>query len=162
MEGTLKPDKALQRLAIFREKKDSVGKAKEVSERQVLLQSTMREEEDDQIIARPKKELENHRILLLDCNVEYKKGEGQTYFEAMKEGDFTKDGEMQVQVHQGQGAVAAMHLHPPGVTIVGPFVNFNQGSKTYLWILTARMILVLMQRRHVRVTFCEGSLCMNR
>merc|ERR1719320_541115 len=37
-----------------------------------------------------KKEIENPRILLLDCNLEYKKGESQTNIEIMNEGDFSK------------------------------------------------------------------------
>merc|ERR1712203_490856 len=37
-----------------------------------------------------KRKLENPRILLLDCNLEYKKGESQTNMEIMKEEDFSK------------------------------------------------------------------------
>merc|ERR1719350_2004647 len=37
-----------------------------------------------------KRRLENPRILLLDCNLEYKKGESQTNIEIMKEDDFSK------------------------------------------------------------------------
>merc|ERR1719412_1290144 len=37
-----------------------------------------------------KRRIENPRILLLDCNLEYKKGESQTNIEIMNEGDFSK------------------------------------------------------------------------
>jgi len=37
-----------------------------------------------------KRRIENPRILLLDCNLEYKKGESQTNIEIMKEEDFSK------------------------------------------------------------------------
>merc|ERR1719341_3057349 len=37
-----------------------------------------------------KRKIENPRILLLDCNLEYKKGESQTNIEIMNEGDFSK------------------------------------------------------------------------
>merc|ERR1719228_842400 len=37
-----------------------------------------------------KRRIEKPRILLLDCNLEYKKGESQTNIEIMKEDDFTK------------------------------------------------------------------------
>jgi len=37
-----------------------------------------------------KRKIENPRILLLDCNLEYKKGESQTNIEIMDEGDFSK------------------------------------------------------------------------
>merc|ERR1719230_980159 len=37
-----------------------------------------------------KRKIENPRILLLDCNLEYKKGESQTNMEIMKEEDFSK------------------------------------------------------------------------
>merc|ERR1719500_161035 len=37
-----------------------------------------------------KRRIENPRILLLDCNLEYKKGESQTNIEIMDEGDFSK------------------------------------------------------------------------
>jgi len=37
-----------------------------------------------------KRRIENPRILLLDCNLEYKKGESQTNMEIMKEEDFSK------------------------------------------------------------------------
>lgn len=37
-----------------------------------------------------KRRVEKPRILLLDCNLEYKKGESQTNIEIMKEDDFTK------------------------------------------------------------------------
>merc|ERR1712087_719825 len=37
-----------------------------------------------------KRKIENPRILLLDCNLEYKKGESQTNIEIMKEDDFAK------------------------------------------------------------------------
>merc|ERR1719338_36296 len=37
-----------------------------------------------------KRKIENPRILLLDCNLEYKKGESQTNIEIMKEEDFSK------------------------------------------------------------------------
>merc|ERR1719402_75305 len=39
-----------------------------------------------------KRKIENPRILLLDCNLEYKKGESQTNIEIMDEGDFSKTG----------------------------------------------------------------------
>ena len=37
-----------------------------------------------------KRKIEKPRILLLDCNLEYKKGESQTNIEIMKEDDFSK------------------------------------------------------------------------
>merc|ERR1711936_103451 len=37
-----------------------------------------------------RRKIENPRILLLDCNLEYKKGESQTNIEIMNEGDFSK------------------------------------------------------------------------
>merc|ERR1719315_239072 len=37
-----------------------------------------------------KRRIENPRVLLLDCNLEYKKGESQTNIEIMKEDDFSK------------------------------------------------------------------------
>merc|ERR1712038_2077140 len=37
-----------------------------------------------------KRRIENPRVLLLDCNLEYKKGESQTNIEIMNEGDFSK------------------------------------------------------------------------
>merc|ERR1712179_790848 len=37
-----------------------------------------------------KRRLVNPRIMLLDCNLEYKKGESQTNIEIMKEDDFSK------------------------------------------------------------------------
>merc|ERR1719319_1041684 len=40
--------------------------------------------------AKVKRKIENPRILLLDCNLEYKKGESQTNIEIMDEGDFSK------------------------------------------------------------------------
>lgn len=42
-----------------------------------------------------KRRIENPRILLLDCNLEYKKGESQTNIEMMKEEDFSKILEME-------------------------------------------------------------------
>merc|ERR1739848_851622 len=42
-----------------------------------------------------KRRLENPRIMLLDCNLEYKKGESQTNIEIMKEEDFSKILEME-------------------------------------------------------------------
>lgn len=42
-----------------------------------------------------KRRIENPRILLLDCNLEYKKGESQTNIEIMKEEDFSKVLEME-------------------------------------------------------------------
>merc|ERR1719511_117320 len=42
-----------------------------------------------------KRKIENPRILLLDCNLEYKKGESQTNIEIMKEDDFSKILEME-------------------------------------------------------------------
>ena len=45
--------------------------------------------------AKMKRRIENPRILLLDCNLEYKKGESQTNIEIMKEEDFTKILEME-------------------------------------------------------------------
>merc|ERR1712227_925033 len=42
-----------------------------------------------------KRRIENPRILLLDCNLEYKKGESQTNIETMKEDDFSKILEME-------------------------------------------------------------------
>merc|ERR1719402_1056322 len=44
----------------------------------------------DVVHPRMKRRLENPRILLLDCNLEYKKGESQTNIELMDEGDFSK------------------------------------------------------------------------
>ena len=42
-----------------------------------------------------KRRIENPKILLLDCNLEYKKGESQTNIEIMKEDDFSKILEME-------------------------------------------------------------------
>merc|ERR1719392_671690 len=44
----------------------------------------------DVVHPRMKRRIENPRILLLDCNLEYKKGESQTNMEIMKEEDFSK------------------------------------------------------------------------
>merc|ERR1712119_67707 len=44
----------------------------------------------DVVHPKMKRKLENPRILLLDCNLEYKKGESQTNMEIMKEEDFSK------------------------------------------------------------------------
>merc|ERR1719392_612928 len=44
----------------------------------------------DVVHPRMKRRIENPRILLLDCNLEYKKGESQTNIEIMNEGDFSK------------------------------------------------------------------------
>merc|ERR1719201_1788822 len=44
----------------------------------------------DVVHPKMKRRLENPRILLLDCNLEYKKGESQTNIEIMKEDDFSK------------------------------------------------------------------------
>lgn len=43
----------------------------------------------DVVHPRMKRRIENPRILLLDCNLEYKKGESQTALEFTKETDFT-------------------------------------------------------------------------
>ncbi len=42
-----------------------------------------------------RRRIENPKILLLDCNLEYKKGESQTNIEIMKEEDFSKILEME-------------------------------------------------------------------
>merc|ERR1712142_22847 len=44
----------------------------------------------DVVHPRMKRRIEKPRILLLDCNLEYKKGESQTNIELMKEDDFSK------------------------------------------------------------------------
>merc|ERR1712183_483272 len=44
----------------------------------------------DVVHPKMKRKLENPRILLLDCNLEYKKGESQTNMEIVKEEDFSK------------------------------------------------------------------------
>merc|ERR1719238_2376651 len=44
----------------------------------------------DVVHPKMKRKLENPRVLLLDCNLEYKKGESQTNMEIMKEEDFSK------------------------------------------------------------------------
>merc|ERR1712051_972911 len=44
----------------------------------------------DVVHPKMKRKIENPRILLLDCNLEYKKGESQTNIEIMNEGDFSK------------------------------------------------------------------------
>lgn len=46
----------------------------------------------DIVHPRMKRRIENPRILLLDCNLEYKKGESQTSLEFTKEADFTYAG----------------------------------------------------------------------
>ncbi len=43
----------------------------------------------DIVHPRMKRRIDNPRILLLDCNLEYKKGESQTSLEFTKEADFT-------------------------------------------------------------------------
>lgn len=45
--------------------------------------------------AKMRRKIENPRILLLDCNLEYKKGESQTNLEIVREEDFTKILEME-------------------------------------------------------------------
>jgi len=49
----------------------------------------------DIVHPRMKRRIENPRILLLDCNLEYKKGESQTSLEFTKETDFTRVLEME-------------------------------------------------------------------
>merc|ERR1719511_529255 len=49
----------------------------------------------DVVHPKMKRKIENPRILLLDCNLEYKKGESQTNIEIMKEDDFSKILEME-------------------------------------------------------------------
>merc|ERR1712061_949556 len=49
----------------------------------------------DVVHPKMKRMIENPRILLLDCNLEYKKGESQTNIEIMKEDDFSKILEME-------------------------------------------------------------------
>merc|ERR1712061_657251 len=44
----------------------------------------------DVVHPKMKRRIENPRVLLLDCNLEYKKGESQTNIEIMKEEDFSK------------------------------------------------------------------------
>merc|ERR1712051_1154485 len=44
----------------------------------------------DVVHPKMKRRIENPRVLLLDCNLEYKKGESQTNIEIMKEDDFSK------------------------------------------------------------------------
>merc|ERR1712173_424991 len=44
----------------------------------------------DVVHPKMKRMIENPRVLLLDCNLEYKKGESQTNIEIMKEEDFSK------------------------------------------------------------------------
>merc|ERR1740123_2653684 len=44
----------------------------------------------DVVHPKMKRKIENPRVLLLDCNLEYKKGESQTNIEIMKEDDFSK------------------------------------------------------------------------
>merc|ERR1712106_554289 len=44
----------------------------------------------DVVHPKMRRKIENPRILLLDCNLEYKKGESQTNIEIMKEEDFSK------------------------------------------------------------------------
>jgi len=47
-----------------------------------------------------RRRIENPRIILLDCNLEYKKGESQTNIEIMKEDDFTRILELEEQFVQ--------------------------------------------------------------
>ena len=42
----------------------------------------------DVVHGRMRRRIENPRIVLLDCNLEYKKGESQTNIELSKETDF--------------------------------------------------------------------------
>uniref|UniRef100_A0A0N5C3Z7 T-complex protein 1 subunit gamma n=1 Tax=Strongyloides papillosus TaxID=174720 RepID=A0A0N5C3Z7_STREA len=44
----------------------------------------------DVVHPKMKRRIENPRVILLDCNLEYKKGESQTSLELMNEADFTK------------------------------------------------------------------------
>merc|ERR1712055_609328 len=44
----------------------------------------------DVVHPKMKRRLENPRVLLLDCNLEYKKGESQTNIEIVNEADFSK------------------------------------------------------------------------
>ena len=43
----------------------------------------------DVVHPKMRRRIENPRIILLDCNMEYKKGESQTNIEIQKEEDFT-------------------------------------------------------------------------
>lgn len=49
----------------------------------------------DVVHSRMRRRIENPRILLLDCNLEYKKGESQTALEFTKETDFARVLEME-------------------------------------------------------------------
>merc|ERR1719436_498283 len=83
-----------------------------------------------------KRRIENPRILLLDCNLEYKKGESQTNIEIVKEEDFSKILEMEeayikkicdeIMMHKpdliitekGVSDLAQHFLMKPGITVI--------------------------------------------
>lgn len=55
----------------------------------------------DVVHTRMRRRIENPRILLLDCNLEYKKGESQTSLEFTKETDFTRVLELEEEYIKG-------------------------------------------------------------
>jgi T-complex protein 1 subunit gamma len=64
----------------------------------------------DIVHAKMKRRIENPRIILLDCPLEYKKGESQTALEIVKEDDFSRVLEQVIFIHLNSRNTTKIYL----------------------------------------------------
>lgn len=107
---------------------------------------------------RMKRRIENPRILLLDCNLEYKKGESQTNIEMMKEDDFSKL--LELEEDYIRKVCADIVQHKPDLVVTEKGVS--DLAQHYLMKAGVSVIRRLRKTDNLRLAKAVGATIVNR
>ena len=105
-----------------------------------------------------RKRIENPRVILLDCPLEYKKGESQTNIEVVKEGDFGKF----LELEEEQVAEMCVQLIALKPDIVVTEKGCSDLAQHHLQRAGITCLRRLKKTDNNRLTRCTGAVIVNR
>merc|ERR1719278_1145136 len=112
----------------------------------------------DVVHPKMKRKLENPRVLLLDCNLEYKKGESQTNIEIVNEADFSKI--LELEEAYIKKICDEIMMHKPDLIITEKGVS--DLAQHFLMKAGISVIRRLRKSDNLRVARATGATIVNR
>merc|ERR1719220_2716328 len=112
----------------------------------------------DVVHPKMKRKLENPRVLLLDCNLEYKKGESQTNIEIVNEADFSKI--LELEEAYIKKICDEIMMHKPDLIITEKGVS--DLAQHFLMKAGITVIRRLRKTDNLRVARATGATIVNR
>merc|ERR1711876_130610 len=112
----------------------------------------------DVVHPKMKRKLENPRVLLLDCNLEYKKGESQTNIEIVNEADFSKI--LELEEAYIKKICDEIMMHKPDLIITEKGVS--DLAQHFLMKAGISVVRRLRKTDNLRVARATGATIVNR